>query len=995
MKKTDKKEKNKSMDTSLLSKINLKSADEISEFAENIINTVRESLLLLDKELRVVKASRSFYNFFRVTSGETIGTLIYDLGNHQWDIPKLRELLETILPEKTSFDNYEVEHDFSTIGKRIMLLNARQIEGAFGKEKIILLAIDDITERKKIEAGLEKTRKELAMIKISADEASEFSENVINTVREPLLSLDQDLRVVSVSRSFYEFFKVKPEETVGQLIYDLGNHQWNIPKLRELLETILPQKASFDNYEVEHDFATIGKRIMLLNARQIQRTSKTKERIILLAIEDITERKEIEAGLEKTRKELAVIKISADEVSEFAENLINTVREPLIALDQRLRVVKASRSFYEFFKVSSEETIGTLIYDLGNHQWNIPKLRELLETILPEKTTFDNYEVEHDFSTIGKRNMLLNARQIERAFGKEKIILLAIEDITERKKIEAGLEKTRKELVVIKKTADEASEFAESVINTVREPLIVLDQDLRVVKPNRSFYEFFKVSPEETVGQLIYDLGNHQWDIPKLRELLETILPEKTTFDNYEVEHDFSTIGKRIMLLNARQIRRGVGGKEKIILLAIEDITERKKIENELSKAKAEADRANVAKSEFLSRMSHELRTPMNSILGFAQLMDMGELNPAHKKGVNQILKSGKHLLDLINEVLDMARIESGRLTVSPEPVEIFGVILETIDIVRHLAEENQITLESDAATSKRLYVKADHQRLKQVLLNLINNAVKYNHKSGSVKIECTIRKPEENSSGTDSSPLHVGERVGVSNENQIRISVVDTGKGIAQEYREKLFNPFERIGAERTETEGTGLGLAISKKLIEAMGGKINYESDFGKGSTFWIELPQTESQKNHYERINEITSPITEITQNDSTLLYIEDNLSNIQLVEQILETHRPSINLITNIYGKNAVQFAIDYKPNLILLDLDLPDIHGSEVLKLLLAEPRAADIPVIIISADAMTKQIEQLMEAGAKDYLIKPIDVVHFLKVVDDWLKKNNKESLLK
>src|ERR1035437_4737806 len=261
--------------------------------------------------------------------------------------------------------------------------------------------------------------------------------------------------------------------------------------------------------------------------------------------------------MSNNNRSISKIKLKpADEVSKLAENIINTVREPLLLLDKDLRVVKASHSFYDFFKVSSDETIGTLIYDLGNHQWNIPKLRELLETILPRKATFENYEVEHDFSTIGKRIMLLNARQIERALGKEKIILLAIEDITERKEIETVLEKTRKELAVIKKTADEESEFSENLINTVREPLIALDKDLRVVKASRSLYDFFKVTPNETIGTLIYDLGNGQWNIPKLRELLETILPEKTTFDNYEVEHDFSTIGKRIMLLNARQIQR-------------------------------------------------------------------------------------------------------------------------------------------------------------------------------------------------------------------------------------------------------------------------------------------------------------------------------------------------------------------------------------------------------------------------------------------------------
>ena len=403
-----------------------------------------------------------------------MGQLIYDLGNKQWDIPKLRELLEDILPKKAAFDNYEVEHVFSAIGRRVMLLNARQIERGTGKERIILLAIEDITERKEIEAGLEKTRKELEVIKKTADEVSEFAESVINTVREPLISLDQDLRVVTVSRSFYEFFKVKPEETVGQLIYDLGNKQWDIPKLRELLETILPQKATFDNYEVEHDFATIGRRIMLLNARQIERGTG-KERIILLAIEDITERKEIEAGLEKTRKELEVIKKTADEVSEFAESVINTVREPLISLDQDLRVVTVSRSFYEFFKVKPEETVGQLIYDLGNKQWDIPKLRELLETILPQKATFDNYEVEHDFATIGRRIMLLNARQIKRVLGKERIILLAIEDITERREIENGLEKAHEELnelaTELKRTARVKSEFLANMSHELRTPL--------------------------------------------------------------------------------------------------------------------------------------------------------------------------------------------------------------------------------------------------------------------------------------------------------------------------------------------------------------------------------------------------------------------------------------------------------------------------------------------------------------------------------------------
>ena len=304
--------------------------------------------------------------------------------------------------------------------------------------------------------------------------SGEYAESIINTVREPLITLDQDLRVVTASRSFYDVFKVKPEETVGQLIYDLGNKQWDIPKLRELLETILPEKSSFDNYEVEHEFADIGRRTMLLNARQIQR-AQGKERIILLAIEDITARREIENGLENARKELAETKIAEDAAREYAESLINTVREPLITLDQDLRVVTASRSFYEVFKVKPEETVRQLIYDLGNKQWDIPKLRELLETILPEKSSFDNYEVEHEFASIGLRTMLLNARQIQRSRGKERVILLAIEDITERKKIEEKLNRVNTDLeMMVKELASanrELEAFSYSVAHDLRAPL--------------------------------------------------------------------------------------------------------------------------------------------------------------------------------------------------------------------------------------------------------------------------------------------------------------------------------------------------------------------------------------------------------------------------------------------------------------------------------------------------------------------------------------------
>jgi two-component system CheB/CheR fusion protein len=519
------------------------------------------------------------------------------------------------------------------------------------------------------------------------------------------------------------------------------------------------------------------------------------------------------------------IKKSVTESQEYAESIIDTIREPLIALDQDLRVVSVSRSFYEVFKVKPEETIGHLIYDLGNKQWNIPQLRELLETILPRRTTFDNYEVIHDFTSIGRRTMLLNARQIKRVLGKERIILLAIDDITERREIENGLEKARKELEIIKISEDAAREYAESMIDTVREPLIVLDQDLRVVTASRSFYTVFKVLPSETVEQLIYDLGNKQWDIPKLRELLETILPLETTFDNYEVEHDFTTIGRRIMLLNARQIQR-VLGKERIILLAIEDITERREIEMGLEKAHeelkdlaVELKRVAQVKSEFLANMSHELRTPLNSINGFSEVLydeTFGSLNEKQKKYVHNVLVSGKHLLLLINQILDMAKVEAGKMTLALSAVPLKNLLTEITLLVEDLVNKKKIHMSVEIAEDLP-EIEADELKVKEIVYNLLSNAVKFTPPGGSIGLQAIRRG------------------------SKVVIEVWDTGIGIAPINIDKIFEGFFRVDTPYSRvTEGTGLGLPLSKKLVELHGGKFTVESQgLDKGTLVRFDLP------------------------------------------------------------------------------------------------------------------------------------------------------------
>jgi diguanylate cyclase (GGDEF)-like protein/PAS domain S-box-containing protein len=274
----------------------------------------------------------------------------------------------------------------------------------------------------------------------------------------------------------------------------------------------------------------------------------------LATLHDITERKKLEAEIQDAR--------------EYAENIVETVREPLVVLDSDLKILTANQSFYDTFKVTPEETIGNFIYDLGNRQWDIPKLRVLFEKILPHDSVFNGYEVEHDFLDIGRKIIRLNARQIFRKNIGSHIILLAMEDITEHKQLEAECQ--------------DAMEYAENIVETVREPLVVLDSDLKILTANQSFYDTFKVTPEVTVGNFIYDLGNRQWDIPKLRVLFESILPHDSVFNGYEVEHDFPDIGRKTILLNARQIfRKNIGSH--IILLAMEDITERKQAEARIS----------------------------------------------------------------------------------------------------------------------------------------------------------------------------------------------------------------------------------------------------------------------------------------------------------------------------------------------------------------------------------------------------------------------------
>ena len=401
-------------------------------------------------------------------------------------------------------------------------------------------------------------------------------------------------------------------------------------------------------------------------------------------------------------------------------------------------------------------------------------------------------------------------------------------------------------------------------------------------------------------------------------------------------------------------------------LLIGTDNSVRKRVELELNEAMAAAEKANLAKSDFLSSMSHELRTPLNAILGFAQLVESGSPSPtpSQKRNIDQILKAGWYLLELINEILDLSLIESGKLTLSAEPVSLVEVMLECRAMIEPQAHKRGIGMTFPRFEIPHhacsYFVKADRIRIKQVLINLLFNAIKYNKPGGAVAVECALSPPDS-----------------------IRISVRATGVGLAPEQVAQLFQPFNRLGMEASVEEGTGIGLVVTKRLVELMGGTIGADSVVGVGSVFWIEFrltsaPQLAVPDAGYAGL--ARPPVKDGTPL-RTLLYVEDNPANLELVEQLI-ARRADLRFLSVADGNLGIEFARTYLPEVILMDINLPGISGIEALRILRADPSTAHIPIIALSANAVPRDIEKGLAAGFFDYITKPIKVNQFMDVLD-------------
>lgn len=615
----------------------------------------------------------------------------------------------------------------------------------------------------------------------------------------------------------------------------------------------------------------------------------------------------------------------------------------IVALDERF--LRVNTSFCSMVGYSNEELRERTAEDITFAD-DIQPGRQLAQSLLDGTIRYTG-----DKRYVHKNGEVLwvsrTASVIRNEQDEAQHFLLMVEDISERKASEAALEESRREL----QAAIDANQL---IMDNSLDVICTIDQVGHFLRVNAACEQLWGYKAEELVGRPYIDFVFEEDRATTQRAAKNMLASGKVTdFVNRYVRKDGSLVN---VLWSATWSE-----KHEIMFCVAHDVTDRARIEKALREAKEEADRANQAKSDFLSRMSHELRTPLNSILGFGQLLDRQSPTETQRPRIRYILSAGRHLLNLINEVLDISRIEAGNLQLSVEPVCLEEAIGEALDLMRPLAAERTIDLTFSCSPETTTFVLADRQRLKQVLLNLLSNAVKYTGIHGNVTVT-----------------------VAESGEGILRISVRDTGAGIPVDKLARLFTPFDRLGAEQSTVEGTGLGLALCQRLVQAMHGTIGVNSTLGNGSTFWLELPQAQSPLQNRSSAKGAASSEPATGEESRRILYIEDNFSNVTLVDQML-AERPALELMTAMQGRVGVELARQHSPDLILLDLHLPDMPGWQVLAQLKADHLTRQIPVVVISADATAPQIKRLLSAGARAYLTKPLDISEFFRVIDEAL----------
>jgi len=647
-------------------------------------------------------------------------------------------------------------------------------------------------------------------------------------------------------------------------------------------------------------------------------------------------------------------RVVSDEAIRFQALLLDTAGQAIIAVDADSVVLYWNRYAEHMYGWTAQEATGRPIADLILNGETIEQSRDFIASLKGGETQGSDHWVRRRDGT--RFPVFSTITGVVDDHESTVALITVATDITERKRAE---DQARQLTAIIESSSDAVVSLdLDHVITTWNpgatslfgyEAYEVIGQNLSVLV---SSVERYRDLTLQTIEQGMSLRNVETQGITKTGQLVHVSLSISPMLDEHGDIVGLSVIGRDV---TSRVELEAIAAQQREDLDVARHAAELEAIERD------EANRANRAKSEFLSRMSHELRTPLNAVLGFAQILLLDDLTADQRENVAFIRSAGEHLLDLINDVLDISRIEAGALKLSLEPVHLNEVVAQALSMIRLQAERAGITMHNDIGAHPEVYVLSDRQRLLQVVLNLLSNAVKYNRPSGRVDLYC------ESSGGT------------------ISLAVADSGVGICEADLGKLFTPFERLGAEGGDIEGTGVGLALSRALSQQMGGSLNVFSEAGHGSTFTLEMPDGGPSALETTAIDAAPA-MNRATATDPdlapmTVLVIEDNVANVRLMERALQ-RCDGVVLLSAIQGRLGIDLAIVHRPDLILLDLHLPDVPGETVLQHLGADPTTASIPVVICSADASPTQAAHMIEQGAAGYLTKPFDLSGLYELIE-------------
>ena len=850
------------------------------------------------------------------------------------DLQSDLQLVEQLLAGQIGF--YELEKRYIRGDGTLIwaAINVALARDEAGQASYFVVQVQDISGRKNIEIELLQSQARSAAI--------------VQTALDCIISIDSASQILEWNPAAEKTFGFSREQALGQPLHELIVP----PELRDA------HKAGLERYVVTKEGPILGKRVELPAVRAdgqritvelaVVPIPQSEPPLFIGHLRDISERRASEERL----RLLESVAVNANDA------ILITEAEPTD--EPGPRILYANEAYCRMSGYSMEEIIGQtprILQGEGTSADARAQIRRALKRWKPIVIDVLNYKkdgtpfwVELSISPVAnEKGWFTHWVSIQR-------------DITER----------RETLERLRDSEARYHRIAANVPGMVYQFVLLPDGSVQFPFVSDGCREIYGLEPEQIMNDAALVMNYvHPGDA---RAFNESVAKSAQTLEAWEWQGRVQLPGgeEKWIRGNSRPTREDDG---RIVWDGILlDVTQRirnvellRSAKTEAEAARVEAERANAAKSEFLSRMSHELRTPLNAILGFGQLLEMATLSEDDAQSTEQIVKAGRHLLELINEVLDIARIESGQLSISPERLDAGELALEALSLVRPLASTRGITLLDETVREGEVGLVADRQRLKQILLNLLSNAVKYNREGGAVTMQIEER----------------GECV--------RLSVRDEGAGIAPELLERLWTPFDRLGAEQSGIEGSGVGLAVSQSLARAMNSEVRVESVVGQGSTFFLDLPCATLADEAMEIVDLPDGAPMESTQ--LVVLCIEDNPSNLQLVQRLL-AHRPEIRLLSAMQGEHGCELAHLHCPDLILLDMHLPDLSGDDVLHRLKSHEATASIPVVVLSADVTPGRQSRALQAGARDFLSKPLDVAAFFACLNEVVTRKKNEQLL-